>query len=205
LYMVKETELSNLIKWYNLKKQERKVPLFKSKGVNIPAKYIPLTIFYKNKKKAFIASELVESVHKHYYPKVLNVSKYDVVEQKPAKEKTSREQPTSEIFPWPNTEIQENENSGTQERPVLNENSELRKLGYQITGMTRAKRWSVLEKAVPTLGLKTIAYIIANHVRMRKGQKNGRVKFQHAIAEWEYDLDKLKKSFYKKNFTWPSY
>lgn len=83
--------------------------------------------------------------------------------------------------------------------------SALKELGYQITGMNRIKRWEILVEAVPRLGLKRVAYIISHHIRMRKGQKDGAVKFKNAITEWEYDLQKLKETYYDKTFNWPIY
>jgi hypothetical protein len=85
----------------------------------------------------------------------------------------------------------------------LNEKSELRKRGYQITGTTREQRWKVLQRIVPDIGLKKVAYTIAGNVRLRKGQKDGNKKFSYSISEWEYDLEKLKKKYYKKEFYWP--
>lgn len=77
-------------------------------------------------------------------------------------------------------------------------------MGYQITNTSREVRWSVLQRAVPTMGLKKVAYNIASHIKLRKGQKNGNEKFSYAVREWEHDLIKLKSQYYKKDFTWPS-
>ena len=90
------------------------------------------------------------------------------------------------------------------EKGQLNEESELKRIGYQITGLTKEKRWTMLEKTVKQLGLKKVAYTIAQNVKLRKGQKNGETKFKYSISEWEYDLAKLKKHYYKNQFTWPS-
>lgn len=105
-------------------------------------------------------------------------------------------------FRWPSTDLSENEY--TNENQEFNEKSKLRKIGYQITGMSKVKRWEILDKAVPILGLKYIAYTIANHVKLRKGQANGEVKFSHSITEWEKDLVMLKEKYYRGNFNWPS-
>lgn len=107
-------------------------------------------------------------------------------------------------FMWPSTELTGNTTEEIQEKGTLNEESELKKIGYQITGSTKEKRWITLEKAVKELGLKRVAYTIAQHVKLRKGQKNGEKKFIYSITEWEYDLAKLKKHYYKNEFTWPS-
>lgn len=120
-----------------------------------------------------------------------------------SKEKKREKIEEEKLFKWPSTEISgvgyEEENNST----GLNEKSALRKMGYQITNMTRQKRWEILQHAVPKLGLKKVAYIIASNVKLRKGQKNGLQKFSYSISEWEYDLDKLKSRYYKKEFIWP--
>lgn len=85
----------------------------------------------------------------------------------------------------------------------LKETSELRSVGYKITGLNRTQRWRILEKAVQMLGLYKVSYTIANHIRLRKGQKNGPIKFKHAITEWEHDLEKLKRVYYRNDFRWP--
>ncbi|MDR6999694.1 hypothetical protein [Neobacillus niacini] len=77
-------------------------------------------------------------------------------------------------------------------------------MGYQITNSTRDLRWKVLQRAVPAIGLRKVAYTIAGNVKLLKGQKNGKEKFSYAIREWDHDLQKLKKQYYKKDFTWPS-
>lgn len=75
----------------------------------------------------------------------------------------------------------------------LNEESALKKLGYQITGTSRIERWDILvNKAIPKLGKQKVNKIINNNIRMRKGQTNGAKKFKNAITEWEHDLRKMK-------------
>lgn len=105
-------------------------------------------------------------------------------------------------FTWPSTEL--SENPYTNENQKLNEKSELRKMGYQISGMSKIKRWEVLDRAVPVLGLRDIAYTIAFLVKSRKGQENGEVKYKDSIFKWEKDLDMLKEKYYRNDFTWPS-
>ena len=105
-------------------------------------------------------------------------------------------------FTWPSTELSGNEY--TNDNQKLNEKSELRKMGYQISGMSKIKRWEVLDRAVPVLGLRDIAYTIAFLVKSRKGQENGEVKYKDSIFKWEKDLDMLKEKYYRNDFTWPS-
>ncbi|OLO26784.1 hypothetical protein BTR23_22125 [Alkalihalophilus pseudofirmus] len=107
-------------------------------------------------------------------------------------------------FKWPSTEVNDSRAQADNDLE-LNSKSELRKLGYQITGLTRVKRWEILEnKAVPELGLKKVAYTIAYFVRGRKSMKNGEIKNRNSITEWEYDLNRLKEKFYNHDFSWPS-
>lgn len=104
-------------------------------------------------------------------------------------------------FKWPSTEIT---GTGFETDNGLSMKSDLRKLGYQITDSSREQRWIVLQRAVPAIGLKKVAYTIAGNIKLRKGQKNGRTKFSHAISEWEYDLQRLKAKFYRRDFKWPN-
>ncbi|MBS4214931.1 cell division protein ZapB [Neobacillus rhizophilus] len=201
LYIVKPDELQALIEMEKLQSKKMLVPLLRGKGVNIISRYIELPLYFKGKNSAFISTKTEYLVNQKYEPKVLRAKEYNkvIIPIKPSDVKQS-----TESFPWPSTEIQESQHSDSHEQPTLNESSDLKVLGYQITGQTRAKRWSILEKAVPKLGLKKVAYTIAYQVKLRKGQKNGFVKYKNAITEWEYDLDKLKKLYYKNDFTWPS-
>ncbi len=81
------------------------------------------------------------------------------------------------------------------------------RLGYRITGRSRSKRWKILKtRAVPELGLREVAETIARHCRVRKRQIGGREKYANAIAEWEHDLDRLKRELYtgqRARFVWP--
>lgn len=110
-------------------------------------------------------------------------------------------------FKWPTTEVSEQkaQADNSKEEKVLNEKSALMELGYKVSGnITRSKRGEILQQAVPKLGLQKVAYIISYNIKMRKRQTNGAERFANAIAEWEYDLDKLKSSYYKYEFNWPS-
>ncbi|WP_066320538.1 hypothetical protein [Bacillus sp. FJAT-29814] len=110
----------------------------------------------------------------------------------------------SEWFKWPSTEVIGNADDSN-DAIGLNEKSELRKRGYQITGTTREQRWKVLQRTVPEIGLKKVAYTIAGNIKLRKGQKDGVEKFSYAISEWEHDLAKHKRKYYKKDFNWPKH
>jgi hypothetical protein len=111
-----------------------------------------------------------------------------------------------ETFPWPGTDAPEASRTGVSEAEFQSE-TPLHRLGYQITGRSRSKRWEILKsKAVPELGLQEVAETIARHCRVRKRQVGGREKYANAIAEWEYDLARLKRKFYpnyRPRFVWP--
>jgi|GEM_PF-2887967 hypothetical protein len=108
-------------------------------------------------------------------------------------------------FSWPSTEARETASPGNSESS-FKEESNLHRLGYRITGVTRTQRWDILvRKVLPQLPLKEIVYTIANNVKIRKRQVGGMKKFAYAITEWEHDLKRLKQECYKSTFTWPLY
>ncbi|WHY79942.1 hypothetical protein QNH20_12705 [Neobacillus sp. WH10] len=150
--------------------------------------------------KTFIPENEIGPLKKKLGSKWPDIRAYE--ENVPIVKKMTAVSNSSNYFVWPSTELK----GGPQyeEKTDFNEESDLKKLGYQITGMTREKRWKVLEVAVKQIGLKKVAYTIAQNVKLRKGQKNGEKKFSFAIGEWEYDLAKLKETYYKNEFSWPS-
>jgi hypothetical protein len=78
------------------------------------------------------------------------------------------------------------------------------KYGYQIRDRTPQERWSSLVRAVAGEGLKLVAEELAGLPRARRLQRGGREKFRQAIEDWEHDLSKLKVTYYKGGFPWPS-
>jgi hypothetical protein len=166
--------------------------------------YILVKALSENKVgKAYVTNNLYKDIRKKVGNKWLDVREYngeDKIEKGSGKEELNHK-----VFTWPSTELSDNKSSVTMDdKSLLNEESDLKKIGYQITGKSREKRWKVLEIAVKQIGLRKVAYTIAQHVKLRKGQKNGTKKFSYAIGEWEYDLAKLKSQYYKSNFTWPT-
>jgi hypothetical protein len=151
-------------------------------------------MFSKNTSKYYVTEGMVKEIKK----KASNLW-FDIRES--SSEKAFQENhPT--LFKWPSTDISEGKSSSGETE--LRNNSDLKKIGYQITGMTRQKRWEILStKAVPQLGLKKVVYTIAFLVRGRKSMKNGLVRNKNSITEWEHDLAKLKQTYYKKDFNWP--
>jgi len=109
-------------------------------------------------------------------------------------------------FRWPSTSAAESDRQVESEGDYQEE-TDLHKMGYQITDRTRVQRWRVLTKAVHELELSEVVGTIASLVRARKRQKGGADKFRHAIGEWEHDLTKLRGEYYKgsrRKFQWPS-
>jgi hypothetical protein len=109
-------------------------------------------------------------------------------------------------FRWPGTEAPESDGTGDSGGEFQSETA-LRRLGYQITGLSRARRWQVLNVAVPSLGLEEVVGTIASNLRLRKAQVGGRDKYANAIGEWEFDLARLRSTYYngsRANFRWPS-
>jgi hypothetical protein len=90
----------------------------------------------------------------------------------------------------------------------LPESSKLARLGYRIGGLSRAARWRVLtEEAIPRLGLKKVVRTIASHRRNRLMQSYGAERYAHALDEWAYDLEHLKREIYdlgRYDFDWPA-
>jgi hypothetical protein len=113
----------------------------------------------------------------------------------------------SDVFEWPSVDAPEGAGLNEREDEFANE-TDLHRLGYQITGMTRSRRWEVLSRtAVPRLGLQEVAETIAMLVRTRKAQAGGRDRYRNAIEEWEHDLSRLKEEYWTREayrFPWPS-
>ncbi|MFY9275767.1 MAG: hypothetical protein WAO68_02265, partial [Clostridium sp.] len=71
----------------------------------------------------------------------------------------------------------------------LNEESELRKLGYS-SSLSRAERWNILKnKAIPKLGKVKVE----SHIRWLIKMNINRANRSNAVNEWQYDLEKLSK------------
>lgn len=133
----------------------------------------------------------------------------DPIEYPSKKSKTTirllKEPLRNDHFRWPSTEVLESDGHSDRDGN-FREETPLHRLGYRITGLNRVQRWDVLvRRAIPNIALKEIVYTIARNVRLRKAQTGGRAKFSYAIGEWEHDLKRLKKEYYKSNFTWPTY
>jgi hypothetical protein len=170
----------------NLQKQFISIPLYRSKRDNLAHAFVDKKVLVdKDKKRVFITESDLNKITKEYklFPKTQNVN--------------------TNHFAWPSTDVS-GEKGNERDENTLSEKSALMLMGYKLSGkITRAKRWEILQKAVPELGLRRVAMTIAYNVKLRKGQKNGVTKYSNAITEWEHDLAKLKFHFYEKDFNWP--
>ncbi len=71
----------------------------------------------------------------------------------------------------------------------LNEESELKKLGYN-TQLSNSERWNILRnKAMEKIGRERTIHHIEFLIKLNQNKKN----FQRALSIWRYDLEKLKK------------
>ena len=208
LAKVFKIDLVNVLDHINrneLKKEQVELAVYPNAYVNEPARYIKVNVYSINGKgPVYVDEEQIIEIRKLSSPHCV------VVQDQIKNDKGNKTiiTPTTQTnkgtdFIWPTTEVKQTSQSGNED-VQLNDKSDLRKLGYQITGVSRSKRWDILQKAVGQLGLRKVAYTIASNVRLRKGQKNGLNKFSFSISEWEYDLKRLKEKYYKHNFTWPS-
>jgi hypothetical protein len=206
-FVVKLPTESHIMPGTGIALQEEWIELAIYKDIYLkePIKYVKAKVLnYNEKSRVFVTEKLIQEIKKAAGKNRVDIRDFYENNQKQIQSKhltitTTTDQP----FTWPSTEVK-GLNQNKEEKSNFNEESELKKLGYQITGLTREKRWRILETAVKTLGLRKVANIIAQNVKLRKGQKNGKKKFVYAITEWEYDLAKLKQNYYKNNFTWPS-
>jgi hypothetical protein len=113
-------------------------------------------------------------------------------------------------FVWPTIMMQPvAEPRGADERERLGE-TELHVRGYNVSpGNDRNSRWRTLQRIIDNreMPLREVANTIASHCRSRRRQFNGETKFARALAEWEFDLARLKTTYYDGHqypFHWPS-
>ena len=91
-------------------------------------------------------------------------------------------------------EIEERRSTGP--RKSYEDESELMRLGYQITGLTDIERWEILSKrCVPLLDAGKCYRIIENLIDVRRLQRDGEHKFRYAIRCWQMDLDRLVREY----------
>lgn len=195
--VIDSTVLETFIKKYNLVEREAILPLYETKNSREIYLYTEVeTIFIDVLlKEIYMIKEEFDKVSARYSPLVLKHRQITNIRHHAREEQNGEKWTTIDTSPASLT--------APLEDSLFSEQSELNKMGYRISGSTREERWEVLRRAIPALGLKKVVNIISANVRIRKRQKNGELKYQNAIAEWEYDLNQLKKKYYYDGFKWP--
>ena len=161
-----------------------------------------LFITYYLKGRNYTPSELLRKINftdtdyeKHIYEKLINLNDFrnylDVYKNKlilideRVKDKIIRELQQSAL------RINEQKNKVTTNDlgNNLNEESELKKLGYS-SSLSRVERWNILKnKAIPKLGKVKVE----SHIRWLIKMNINRANRSNAVNEWQYDLEKLLK------------
>lgn len=73
------------------------------------------------------------------------------------------------------------------EQLTLNEESELKKLGYSTT-LSESERWNILRnKAIPKLGARKVVWYLRMFIKINKHRKDR----LSAVQKWEKDLEKV--------------
>lgn len=193
--------LETFQKKYNLVEREAILPLYETKNSREIYLYTEAeTIFIDLLlKEIYMVQEEFERLQTRYSPLVL---KHRLLTN--VKHGYQRKQDeNSGTVHWGTLQAKPSSAKKVVEDSAFSEQSELNKLGYRISSVSREDRWEVLRKAVPILGLKKVVNIISANIRLRKRQKNGEDKYRHAITEWKYDLNQLKEKYFFDEFKWP--
>ncbi|MEZ0481126.1 hypothetical protein [Planococcus sp. SSTMD024] len=198
--VVNQRTLEQLIPKYNLVEREAILPLYESKHsreIYLYTEVETVLIDLLNKEIYMMESEF-NKLLKRYSPLVIRYRQFINTEIKNPEKSSIKK-----------TEVQrkvkddKNPLSYVPKDTLFSEQSELNEIGYRISDSTRDERWKVLNQAVLELGLKKVVSIISANIRIRKKQSSGEHKYLHAITEWEYDLNRLKESYYYGEFKWP--
>ncbi len=167
VYIITASEYGKLKQTLGLQRKRVKLPLYQRGKPNQIYLYKEIDVWFsKDRGRAFLANKEYRAFSDQIAPLVIKTGemRYTI----PPEEQVRVQ---SDSFAWPTTEVKTTKENLLSEEKTLNETSELKKLGYQITGVTRAKRWHALELAVPKLGLKKVVGIISYNILLRKGQK----------------------------------
>lgn len=85
--------------------------------------------------------------------------------------------------------------------------TDLHRLGYQISGIYRSRRQDILSDIINNnlMSLENVVSIIYKLIRQREGiHKTGKRDFSYALHEWKLDLKLLKEKYYSNQFQWPN-
>lgn len=75
------------------------------------------------------------------------------------------------------------------------EKSFLGEKGY-TTKLSRKKRWEILQEEILTeYPPQTVINKLADFIRRFKAQRNGSKRYAAAIAEWEYDIERVREAY----------
>ncbi|ANU24161.1 hypothetical protein [Planococcus donghaensis] len=192
--------LETFVRKYNLVGRKAILPLYETKNSREIYLYTEVENIFVDVllKEIYMVNEQFESLSARYSPLVLKYRQITNIKHA-SQEKKSAEKSGQ----WNSVDTNSSASLASIEDSLFSEQSELNKIGYRISGSTREERWEAIRRAIPAIGLKKVVYIISANVRLRKKQKNGEQKYQHAITEWEYDLSQIKKRYYYGGFKWP--
>lgn len=181
LYVIKDAAVSRFKKEFILKPGTISLKLYEGNS-SLNGKTVKMEVLLNSKRTAaYITEKDFNQYKKKFSPLKLQASKYYY------------------DFVWPSTTISSTTNSkSVQEALPLNQESKLAKLGYHYT-LHQNVRWDILKKAVKQFGLQSVAYTLASITKRLKGRSPD----SKAIVVWEFDLQRLKQTFYKRNFNWP--
>lgn len=86
-------------------------------------------------------------------------------------------------------EEKENLDNDMEHFEALNLESQLHKLGYNVSKLNKDERWRVLiYRVLPKMSVEAIISSIEYNMRLRQGQS----KFASAISAWRYDIQRLR-------------
>ncbi|WP_298825353.1 hypothetical protein [uncultured Planococcus sp.] len=199
--VVDRSNLEQFISKYNLVEREAILPLYETKHSREIYLYTEVETIFVDllNKEIYMVNEEFEKLLKRYSPLVIKYRQFSNIIHNDLKKKNVEKanvQSNSDDVKQPSLYAPTKDT-------LFSEQSELNKMGYRISGSTRGERWKVLERAVPELGLRKVVTIISANIRIRKRQLSDEQKYQHAITEWEYDLNRLNEKYYRGEFKWP--
>lgn len=81
--------------------------------------------------------------------------------------------------------------------------SNLRNYGYQITNRTDEQRWKALQNYLNEHSLQETVAELYKRIRLKLGRKEDQIRYANALEKWEFDLMRLKETYYENDFPWP--
>jgi hypothetical protein len=97
----------------------------------------------------------------------------------------------------PYKEEKENLNISNEYFDGLNPESQLHKLGYNVSKLNKEERWRILKyKVLPEMSIEAVISAIEFNISLREGYS----KFASAVSAWKYDIQILQE--YKRTGGW---